>query len=198
MFRESEPLSLAGGDAVTRLFSPNLPAALPLSTLSQRNLLAECHRAFTDVLNVNLVLAPAGERQAAAGRCLQWAGQATTETANFSFAWYVMALAAAEQGEWEQFNQALIRSRQSGPFEQWIAEYRVDLAESNYHKLTREALAEHDSDLAVLVASSQGVRSIADRYVADPRFRDRIANILDKEPIELQQRFLTYLNRRAK
>ena len=77
-----------------------------------------------------------------------------------SYAWFVKALAASETGDADSMNRALEQSRITGPFEEWIAEDRVELAERWYGNLTPSARAGHDEDLALLVRSQRGIVAV--------------------------------------
>lgn len=171
---------------------------LPLSSEVQRDILTDCFDFLRNSISFEYIdLTP--EQQADLPRlCLARADAVATTSPSYSLAWYVGALAAAHQGDWPGMNHRLLRSQETGRYEQWIGEMRVDLAETYLPELSAEALQGHDGDLRMLVQTSRGIRSIADRYVRDNTFRERITAIVESLSPEDQQRFLTTLQRRVR
>jgi len=162
---------------------------LGLSSASHTLFLNNCYEALT---SVSARLEPT-RRNAVAANCRAAADRITgAEPAN-SFAWYVAALAAAKAGDLPGMTQRLRISQVSGASEQWIAELRVDLAEDHLAALSADALAGHEGDLTLLAQSQRGVASIAERYVRQADFRERITALVEKLPNAEQQRFLQYV-----
>lgn len=109
--------------------------------------------------------------------------------------WYVLALAAAQQGRRAEFSANLIRSQAVAPNEEWLAALRVALAEAR-HDWTNAGLTRIErADIAVLLASRRGVAAMAARFVEDPGFRARATEIADQLPPETQARFVAALRR---
>lgn len=134
---------------------------------------------------------PSDERDAVAGVCKHFAEQSVAVMPTFSFGWFALAAIESETDEdATEFNLALQRSQITGPGEQWIAESRVALAEQRFGDLTEASLRGHESDLRLLVQSRRGIASIAQRYVEDPAFRERITAIVETLPREAQQAFI--------
>jgi hypothetical protein len=165
-----------------------------LSTASHMLVLNNCYEAMT---SVTARLQPAARRSAAATNCLSIADQISAGEPANSFAWYVAALASAENGDTPGMAQRLRMSQISGASEQWIVELRVDLAEDHLSALSPDLLTGHDSDLTLLAQSQRGVSSIAQRYVRQADFRERITALVEKLPAWQQGRFLEYVRAAA-
>jgi hypothetical protein len=117
----------------------------------------------------------------------------TKASPNNAYAWYFQAYLAHQYGSDSEFNAALLKSYESGPTEQWIAELRVPLAERRLASLNEQALKGHQNDLGLLVQSRRGIGSIARRYVRDSDFRARITDVVETLPQTAQQHFLRIL-----
>lgn len=155
---------------------------------SRRSMLQACRSSISGLygrLQVDAV------RNPVLTTCLMTAEAIASENPTDSFAWYISALAASEIGDVTRFNERLLQSQRTGPSEQWIAEMRVQLAEDHYDSLTPAVRAKNDDDLAMLVQSQRGIRSIARRYVGVPTFRERITQIVETLPVAEQRRFLS-------
>jgi hypothetical protein len=145
------------------------------STLSQRMTLDDCAYSMQSTLGQLLATA---DRNALGIACGAIAAKVVTSSPASSYGWFVTALAASQGGNLDLMNRALERSQITGPFEEWVAEDRVGLAERWYAELSPSARASHDKDLALLVRSQPGIVSIGKRYVNDAQFRDRITAIV--------------------
>lgn len=165
-----------------------------LSIASSRMVLDHCLEAITSVYG-RLRTAP--QRQAVATACMAQADAIVRTMPSYSYAWYVGALAATRLPG-EDPSTRLQQSQLTGPQEQWIAELRVALAEDNRERLSDEARALNDKDLAMLVLSYRGVASIARRYVTNPDFRSRITDIVEQLPQPDQQRFVANVEAAAR
>lgn len=158
-----------------------------LSTASQRLVLDNC---LDGVVAAYARTRPAEARDSVATECRNVGDRITKLSPAFSYAWYIGAVAAERLGDTAGVIERLRQSQITGPTEQWIAQLRVDIAEDNLAALPPDVRARHDRDLGLLVASRQGVASIAARYVKDTAFRDRITAIVEKMSQPDQQRFL--------
>lgn len=165
-----------------------------LSSASHTLFLNNCYEALTSVFSR---LQPTASRNAVASNCLAEADRITAAEPANSFAWYVAALAAAKNDDIPAMNQRLGMSQSSGRSEQWIAELRANLAEDHLAALSPEARAGHDNDLSLLAQSQRGVSSIAQRYVRQADFRERITALVEKLPAWQQERFLEYVRAAA-
>jgi hypothetical protein len=130
--------------------------------------------------------------------CMKTAAEITQTMPTNSYGWYVMAQAAAQLNDVDNFKTGYLNSFLTGPHEQWITVQRVDLAENNLAKLTPEMMAAHEKDIALLAVSTKGVQAIARRYVSDVNFRDRVTDIVAKLPDANQRRFLNLVRRSVK
>jgi hypothetical protein len=125
--------------------------------------------------------------------CATAADRALADNPGYSLAWLLSALVADEQGATIEAAVRLANSQRVGPAEQWLARMRVELTEQLRPSLSQAALAFSDADLALMVQSYSGVATIAERYVAEPEFRQRITDIVDRLPERDQARFVGWV-----
>lgn len=104
---------------------------------------------------------------------------------------WAQAALAMNTGEFDTAFAALERSRDTAPFELWIALRRDDIDQRLWSLQTEARMKQHDEDLLVLAYSRRGVRGLARRYTFDPEFRERIVDIVEDLPVENQRRFLS-------
>jgi len=130
--------------------------------------------------------------------CLAVADQVTRRAPSMSLSWFTGAYAAILLGDAKGFNERFVRSRLTGPTEQWMADLRISLAEGHLAALDGQSLAAHDDDLRLMVQSSLGLRNVALRYIKDEGFRERVEMIVETLPEVAQQRFLNNLNREVR
>lgn len=171
---------------------------VPLSSEVQRDNLTDCFDSLRDTISFEYIELTPEQQAQLPQRCLERADAITASSPSYSLAWYVGALSAATQSNWDGMNLRLLQSQQTGRYEQWIGEMRVDLAETYLPHLSQDTAIAHERDLRMLVQTSQGIRAIADRYVNDATFRERITAIVETLPGEDQQRFLRTLQRRVR
>lgn len=195
-FREALPYFSRGIEDAERFtaLAQAVPAPGP-SIASERLILDNCVRTISSTYGR---LQSAARKAEANGNCLKAADAAVRVNPSSSYAWYVGALSSALTGDIAGMNARLLRSQQTGPSEQWIAELRVPLAEDHLGDLTPDVRANHDSDLRMLVASTRGIASMADRYVRQADFRERITAIVETMPEEDQRRFVSRVGSSAR
>lgn len=92
---------------------------------------------------------------------------------------------------------ALFLSQDIAPNEQWLAELRVRVFEDYANELPSTAQEREKKDIAILVLSSHGIRSMAQRYVRDPAFRERVVSVVETLPARDQNRFISAVNAAA-
>jgi hypothetical protein len=188
-YREASPYFRSGIEDSERFAAlAQAPPTPGLSIASERLVLDGCVRAISSVYG----RLQSAVRKAEVNRnCLRAADTAAQANRSSSYAWYVGALTSAQLGDITGMNERLLRSQQTGPAEQWIAELRVPLAEDHFNDLSPEARVNHDRDLRMLVASARGISSIAARYVNEAAFRERITAIVETMPEADQRRFVS-------
>jgi len=164
------------------------------SILSKQLLLETCNEAIAGVYGR---LQPTQERTIVLDRCRSYADGVVDQSPSLSFGWYVGALAAASLGDMAGFNARILRSQRTGPSEQWVAELRVRLVETNFGSADQAVLDRHAQDLRLLVRSPRGIASIAQRYVGDPSFRERVTQIVETMSETDQRRFVDTVRRAA-
>lgn len=197
MNRELQPF-FAGQTGLDRVIGMTDPDTLAgLAVLSQNQALLDCADALVGLNSLRARYLSDAERQSLAPHCTTLADSVASGSPSNSYAWQVGAMAAAQQQDWDGMNARLSLSQRTGKTEQWIAELRVALAETNYAQLNAATIAGNDSDLRMLVLSDRGIRAIAFRYVDDAGFRERITDIVETLPTENQQRFISAVRRFA-
>lgn len=126
--------------------------------------------ACINVVRRNLTIAPAGSND-----------------------WLVAAILSNLGGDLPDTERYLKRSLATGPTEQWIAKRRGPLLFDLRDKIDDELKAQIDVQLGLMLRTEEGVNGIAEFYIRDPAFRERIVRVAETvEPI-YQQRFLNYV-----
>ena len=161
-----------------------------LSAYAQGALLTDCHQALNSTRNL---VRPRNETAGLTSACETVAERAIGSLPTHSFAWLVAAEARAATGNIAGVNAALALSRNTGPNEGWIADFRVALAETYLDRLDAGNRAGHDRDIKLLVASTDRIRLVGQRYMRDPDFRKRVTDIVATMPADHQRRFLTVI-----
>jgi hypothetical protein len=164
------------------------------SAYANKRLLLSCLYGIVSVYG--LASTPAAHMQFAQN-CLAIADKVLEQSPTMSFAWEVRAAANGVLGDFSSMNNDLVASWRTGPNEQWVAEHRSNTAETYLSKLDAEARRAHEQDLAILVLSNSGIASIAQRYMRQPDFRERITEIVSKMSDQDQRRFVGSVRRAA-
>lgn len=163
-----------------------------LSIQSQIDFLFHCRVAMTSLAGR---AQPSAVREKILGTCGEGSDAIVAAAPGFSAAWYTGALVASFTGEPEKMNRWLDQSYATGPFEQWIAELRVDLVEDNFADLDADLVDRHLADLAILLSNDRGRRFLASRYLAFPQLRERIDLLLTTASEPDARRFLNIVER---
>jgi hypothetical protein len=150
-----------------------------LSLLAQQMTLNDCRTAATSVAGL---AQPTAVRRAMLATCQRAADEIAAASPTFSLAWTTGALVAAEAGDMDGFNSRLLRARLTAPYEHWLAEIRIGLAEDHYTDLDATNRAGHDDDIRAMLATTSGIDTMAMRYVLREDFRDRIIGIVETMP----------------
>jgi hypothetical protein len=158
-----------------------------LSYYGHKRLMLGCMQSMTGLW---YSVADESRRQTLAKNCLDYALQYTAKTPIDSFGWVVAARASFIVDDTDGMNRYLAYSKATGPNELWIAAHRVELAEGARAYLSLASRTNADSDLAVMVASFTGIRGVAQRYLSDSEFRERITRIVERLPERDQRRFI--------
>jgi hypothetical protein len=194
--QELNPFAAGGTTAASRFAALAEGAYVPgPSLLAKRLLLDTCLEA---VVGAYGRLQAASDRRPVLEHCLNYADIIVGEAPSYALGWYVGALAAAEMDDVPGFNARLRNAQITGPAEQWVAELRVRLLEDHMDETADDVRARHESDLRLLVASRRGIASIAERYVRDPAFRERIGAIVETMPEADQARFVATVRSAAR
>lgn len=157
------------------------------SNLSQRMVLDDCFAASRSLL---LRAAPSTTRDRLLVHCAAVANEITAAAPSQSYAWFVKAVMAAEQGKTDALNASLVRSHATAPNEGWLAEARIDLAELNFARLGADAVAAEARDIGVAIAGWRVSRNIVTQYAENAPFRGRVDAVLASVPPAAQVRFI--------
>jgi len=166
--------------------------ALGLSSYSRTLVMKDCFRIVLAYSDLDMIDAAA---RGIVQTCADRAGEIVAEAPSNGFAWLTRAAASARLLRMEDFNLALRNSQLTAPNEQWIARYRVNLAETYFAQLNPAARKAEDADLRLLASSERGVKLIAQRYIASPDFRARITAVVETMPPQRQISFLRSVKR---
>jgi hypothetical protein len=197
MYREVQPLGL-GLSSLERVVSMQDAHSLQgLSIASKNQALLDCANTLKGLRSLVMSYRTPEERAQIAPKCRAMADDIVERAPSNAYGWYVGALASAELVDWDGFNKRLEMSWRVGATEQWIGELRVGLAEDNFSRLNDAMIAANDADLHMLVLSNRGVRTIAQRYLSNPEFRERITQIVETMPAQNQTRFVNNVRRYA-
>ncbi|MGV8833382.1 MAG: hypothetical protein ACOH2N_15525 [Devosia sp.] len=187
-----------GATSLDRVLAMDGVNELPgLSIESENQALLDCTGALQAMHSLAMMYRTPEQRAQLVPKCLAMSDNLAERSPSNAYAWYVGALASAQIEDWNGFNQRLAMSWRAGRIEQWIGELRVALAEGNYSRLDDITTANNALDLHMLVLSTRGVHAIAQRYVSDPGFRERITAIVETLPVEDQNRFVADVRRFA-
>lgn len=166
-----------------------------ISSYAQRLTLDNCLEAINSIYGR---AQPTLRRQKALTSCGDLSAQIVAASPANAFAWFIGALVAAGEGNVAAMNDRLVHSRQTSPNEQWIAELRVELAESWLDDLDASNKEGHELDLKLMTESYRGAQSVARRYINDVQFRERIVVLVETLPEDTQLRFVQNVRRAAR
>ncbi|MEK1929693.1 MAG: hypothetical protein AAAC47_07860 [Pararhizobium sp.] len=158
-----------------------------LSSYSKTLVMKDCFRIVLAYSDIDMIDEAVRD---VVSKCANRAAEIVATTPTDSFAWLARAAASVRLLAKDEFNAALRQSQLAGPNEQWIARFRVNLAETYFPQLSAETVKSEAADLKLLVSSERGVKLIAERYVSNPDFRARIAAIVETMPQDRQIVFL--------
>lgn len=157
-----------------------------LSTYSQEIMMRDC---LSMVGTAYGRAKPEDQRAAAQSHCYAQSVSITATAPTNSLAWFTRAAMEAEQGDISAMNVSLMKSRLSGPNEQWLADIRIKLAQNFNARLSGENLRGNDADLLVLMESRTGAAKIARRYIEQPEFAQHISDLALTLSLDGQKRF---------
>lgn len=129
--------------------------------------------------------------------CLHIVRRSLTMAPASSSDWAIAAFLAGASGDLASTSEYLRRSLATGPTEQWIARRRAILMFQLGDGLDPDLRAEIDPQLKLLLRSDEGVQGVAQMYLENAAFRERIVSVAETlEPV-YQKRFLDYVRRWA-
>ncbi|MCX5514709.1 hypothetical protein C3941_15855 [Kaistia algarum] len=107
--------------------------------------------------------------------------------------WTIAAILAQTAGDIPAASTYLKRSLATGPTEQWIARRRAPLMFDLRDQVDDELRSQIDPQLALLLRTEEGIKSLARNYLANPSFRDRIISVAETVEPFYQKRFLDFV-----
>ena len=162
-------------------------AQLPVAENSRADIVSACYSLMRSIF---ARAQPTERRLGLIHACRELALATTASAPTVAIAWTVAAATAGELDDADNFNRELARSAGVAPHEQWIAELRVALTENYFALASEQTQIQEGIDIAILVQTRRGIRSLAARYVDDPGFRERVTRIVEALPPDEQTRFL--------
>jgi hypothetical protein len=191
-YREALPYFFQGGNGTERVVAAlAFSSSPPISSPSRRSVLLDCTEALEALNSLEMRFLGEDVRGQVVDYCDRLAMQITATAPTDAFAWFVAAQASASREDWAGMNRRLDKSRQMGPNELWVAQFRARLAEDHYGALDEATSEGRIEDIKMLVTSGLGIRAVAERYVRDPAFRERVTQIVETLPELDQRRFAT-------
>lgn len=176
-----------------RLFAQG-ELALPVAEVSRAELLGVC---YTTAGSLYARAQPTVRRRSLLEACHDLAAGTTRDAPTLGLAWLIGASSSGELDRRNDFNHEILTSVVVAPREQWLAELRVDLVERYYTLANEAVIAAEVGDLKILLLSQRGISSIAQRYVDQPDFRERVADVVATLPAAAQRRFVDEVKRGA-
>jgi hypothetical protein len=177
-------------DIVARLSSSEMIE--PLALRSEYALIEACYQAS---FSLSMMIQPLATRAQLMDSCRRRLSIIEERSPVNGFAWVV----SAELDGYREDAQALARdlrmSISAAPYEQWLAQRRVEVVERYGNLVGSTTRADEDQDLAVLVASSRGIQFVARRYLQDAAFRDRVLAVVEALSETQQARFIAEVRR---
>ncbi|ODT72408.1 MAG: hypothetical protein ABS75_04710 [Pelagibacterium sp. SCN 63-23] len=183
------------GTTVERIQQINADTPTGLSTSSMAMVLNDCSRAVTYARSLEFRYLGEQATRTIFEVCEAKVGAITALSPTNSLAWLTSARLAGQSGNLERLNSDLANSRLVAPNEQWLADLRIELAETYLSDLSAENRAGHDQDLRLMIISGVGLGKMAARYIRHEDFRDRITAIVETVPAFNQNKFINSLNR---
>lgn len=180
------------------------PIALRSTAIAERDQLPassyvskdEYFRSCLDVpKSLEGLLRPPAERTRLLQACRDTARAIQLEMPTYALPYLVEADASAALGE--PFANSLDRARILAPHVHWQVDRRVILARQQMGKLDDAGRAGFDRDLAELFGSAEGRRALAMHYLRWPDLRDRLTNMAETIPDDLQRDFLAKVRQQA-
>jgi hypothetical protein len=193
--REEFSTYLRTGSIVNRAKQITPDMTIGLSTNTMRATLGDCVGTMQRFKSLEMMFEPPETRAGILNNCLATADEIAGRAPSLSLAWFTGAYAAIMLSDIAGFNDRMRRSQLTAPSEQWLADMRVELAETHLSDLDAQTRAAHEEDLKLMVRSAVGLRNVAKRWIRDENFRARIADIVETMPEETQKRFITNLQR---
>lgn len=165
------------------------------STNSHMRVLEHCSEVLTDP---RIFDDGPAVRETILSHCESQVTQVLVYAPTDGFAWWIRATLAAERNDIPGSFAALERSRQNAPHELWIALRRAQMDAFLEPVQTPHQREGQDSDLLVLARSYRGVRYLAQRYLEDTTFRERVVTLVETLPVDDQRRFLGHVRQASR
>jgi len=182
----------SGSDSILELRTGALTPGLAIPT--QRDYLLKCNSALSSYA---LLRETEDQQRALIDACQTTAsGMATAQGAN-SLAWLVSAQLAARRSDYAAMNVGLRNSYATGPYEQWLASLRFDLAESYLSDLEPDVSASHDADIRLMATSNLARNRLVATYLNNDSFKSRAIEIIQTLPDDQQRRFVQSVRQSA-
>jgi len=125
--------------------------------------------------------------------CLNIARRNVTIAPASSNDWLVAGLLSRLAGDIPAMSAYLKRSLATGPTEQWLARRRAPLLFEEQAQIDDELRGHIDTQLALLLRTEEGVKSVAQMYLGNRAFRERIISVAETVEPVYQERFLHFV-----
>src|SRR5690606_34808957 len=141
------------------------------------------------------LLRPPAERARLLEACRDSARTVQLEMPTYALPYLVDADASAALGQ--PFAPALATARRLAPHVHWQTDRRVILSRAQMARLDDAGRAGFESDLAELFGSAEGRRVLAMHFLRWPDLRERLTNMAESMPDEVQRGFLARVKQQS-
>lgn len=168
--------------------------ALPVAATSRADQVQSCYRLSAGIY---ARAQPTDRRERLLRGCVSMGMDAVASTPTMGIAWAIAGALSGELNDNSAFNRDFLNAHRVAPTEQWQAEFRVALIEDHFSLADEDLKRAEQEDLALLIQSERGIRSIAARWVDVPDFRDRVTSVAETLSATDQRRFLSEVQHAA-
>jgi hypothetical protein len=169
---------------------------VPYSVQGRRVLLEGCELLLQPKAPLQLRLASEQQQSMIMPFCKRFAQASVDAAPTDAYAWLVLAMAQAREGDLQSAGASIVWSQLTGATESWIAQDRFGLAQDHYDQLPADAQAAGDADTVLLLSTRRAV-VVARRYMQDPDFRARAEALIARQPQSVQRSFISLLRRQV-
>ncbi len=161
---------------------------LPRSNLGVSRELLRCADGMG---SISLLLLPQADQTQLIDQCFAMAQQVLNKNPSHSLAHLTLALASDKRSDFAGFEQALLRSYATAPYEGWLADRRMRLALKHHAKLSEAAQQVFALDVSTMLQETALRRVIVQVYVRNTAARPLLTSIAETQEPGVKRAFLS-------